>query len=83
MPPLQPLWERFVTHKLDSSYTRTPVKYSTSGGYSVGKGTSNDSRSWRIATAQTASDHALCPTQPDRFLGTANSIEGRFGEETV
>ncbi len=24
---MQPLWERFVAHKLDSSFTQTPVKY--------------------------------------------------------
>ena len=83
---MQPLWERFVTHKLDSSYTRTPVNYSASDRYFVGKSKSNDSRSWQTATLQTASDHALYPIEPERFLVTSNStnsIEDRFGEESV
>ncbi|TVY88369.1 hypothetical protein LAWI1_G008055 [Lachnellula willkommii] len=25
IPPLQPLWDRFVTHKLDSNYGHTPI----------------------------------------------------------
>ncbi|CAG8953110.1 hypothetical protein HYFRA_00003307 [Hymenoscyphus fraxineus] len=25
IPPLQPLWDRFITHKLDSNYGKTPI----------------------------------------------------------
>ncbi|KAI1848709.1 hypothetical protein JX266_005568 [Neoarthrinium moseri] len=39
LPPLQPLWDRFVTHKRDASYGRTPLKYS--GGSSK-----NSDRVW-------------------------------------
>ncbi|KAK3390661.1 hypothetical protein B0H63DRAFT_121401 [Podospora didyma] len=35
IPPLQLLWDRFVSKKLDSSYGRTPIKYYHNGtGYS-------------------------------------------------
>lgn len=34
IPPLQPLWDQYVTHKLDASYGRTPFK--GSGGYNSG-----------------------------------------------
>lgn len=57
IPPLQPLWDRYVTHKLDSNFQRTATsQYKLSGpsdGYSRSKGTDPYSqRSARIMASK-------------------------------
>ena len=43
IPPLKTLWDRFVTHKSDSNYARTPVKYKIESRPSKFSGTNETS----------------------------------------
>ncbi|KAH8742343.1 integral membrane protein [Diaporthe sp. PMI_573] len=93
IPPLQPLWDRYVTHKLDSSYGRTPLK--GSGGYNSG-GSPPSSRfrrsGWRatssakqsLKTDSSETDHPL-PVQspPMGQIAATTNIEVRLGSKDV
>jgi hypothetical protein len=92
IPPLQPLWDRYVTHKLDSSYGRTPLK--GSGGYNGGSRPSTGKSRWRtnllssakqsLRTNNSETDHPL-PMQspPMGQIATTTNIEVRLGPKDV
>lgn len=91
IPPLQPLWDRYVTHKLDASYGRTPLK--GSGGYNSG-GSPPSSKfrrtGWRGTSSakhslKTDSSEEPLPIQspPMGQIATTTNIEVRMGPKDV
>ncbi|KAK0702006.1 hypothetical protein B0T26DRAFT_744917 [Lasiosphaeria miniovina] len=84
VPPLQVLWDRYVTHKLDSSWSRTPLKYHSNGsngnysgseksGPSRHLNSSNSSQKGPSHTQVVAASYdAALPRYPGQIYATTN-----------
>jgi hypothetical protein len=69
IPPLQPLWDRFITHKLDSNYGRTPI---------TGKSYLMSDRSKQSGTCtEKCSHHSTCITASSKNNSRAESEYGK------
>jgi len=69
IPPLQPLWDRFITHKLDSHYGRTPI---TGKSYLM----SDRSKQSGISTEK-SSHYSTCITATNENDSRAGSEYGK------
>jgi hypothetical protein len=77
IPPLQPLWDRYVSHKLDSNYGRTPInqyKMSERSG-SYGQGRSYGKGSLPSTMAMASSNDV--PDDEQERLYNKNTIHAR------
>ncbi|ROW01495.1 hypothetical protein VSDG_02062 [Cytospora chrysosperma] len=95
VPTISPLWDRFVTKKLDSTYGRTPLKYTpdnsgntpakrslVSGPYSrMGQSRSGETTTNVQAGSQTEMEHINAPPKRIHVLNSYNVDHG--SEEEV
>jgi hypothetical protein len=68
IPPLQLIWDRFVTHKLDASWSRTPLKYNSNGYASEKSGRSRRLASSGSSTNKSQSRTQIVTTEYDKSL---------------
>jgi hypothetical protein len=79
IPPLQPLWDRFVTHKLGSGYGRTPIdhyKLSENGDSRGGINGSGFKKSTIPSTTATATSQTIVwgGNQSSRGINTTTDV---------